>query len=93
VVLMSAAGTKEAPKNSIGGAYWMGEQHLIKMARHWTILRMNCLADEPVAEIVQYGEPAAELQHLRFVTDADRATPALRRWRTARPLDTPTSSD
>src|SRR4051812_32601513 len=31
VVLMSAAGTREAPTESIGGAYWTGEQHLIKI--------------------------------------------------------------
>ena len=49
---MSAAGTKEALENSIGGAYWMGEQHLIKTARHWTILRMNYYI-ESVAEEIQ----------------------------------------
>src|SRR4051812_42636830 len=41
VVLMSAAGTREAPDHSIGGAYWAGEQHLIRTVPHWTILRMN----------------------------------------------------
>ena len=51
VVLMSAAGTKEAPKDSIGGAYWIDEQHLIKTARHWTILRMNYYAESMAEEI------------------------------------------
>jgi NAD(P)H dehydrogenase (quinone) len=51
VVLMSAAGTREAPDNSIGGAYWTGEQHLIKTAPHWTILRMNYYAESMAEEI------------------------------------------
>jgi NAD(P)H dehydrogenase (quinone) len=51
VVLMSAAGTREAPTESIGGAYWTGEQHLIKIARHWTILRMNYYAESMAEEI------------------------------------------
>jgi hypothetical protein len=51
VVLMSAAGTREAPDHSIGGAYWTGEQHLIKTAPHWTILRMNYYAESMAEEI------------------------------------------
>jgi len=50
IVLMSAAGTREAAAGSLGEAYWMAENHLIKTAPHWTILRMNyyseSLADE-----------------------------------------------
>jgi len=51
VVLMSAAGTREAADSSIGGAYWAGEQHLIKTAPHWTILRMNYYAESMAEEI------------------------------------------
>lgn len=51
VVLMSASGTKEAPDASIGGAYWRGEQHLIKTMPAWTILRMNYYAESMVEEI------------------------------------------
>jgi NAD(P)H dehydrogenase (quinone) len=51
VVLMSAAGTKEADASSIGGAYWTGEQHLIKTASHWTVLRMNYYAESMAEEI------------------------------------------
>jgi NAD(P)H dehydrogenase (quinone) len=51
VVLMSAAGTREAPDTELGGAYWAGEQHLIKTARHWTILRMNYYAQSMAEEI------------------------------------------
>ena len=51
VVLMSAAGTKESPDASVGGAYWTGEQHLIKTASKWTILRMNYYAESMAEEI------------------------------------------
>jgi NAD(P)H dehydrogenase (quinone) len=50
-VLMSAAGTREAPDSEVGGAYWAGEQHLIKTARRWTILRMNYYAESMAEEI------------------------------------------
>lgn len=51
VVLMSAAGTREASNDSLGGAYWTGEQHVIKTAPHWTILRMNYYAESMAEEI------------------------------------------
>jgi NAD(P)H dehydrogenase (quinone) len=51
VVLMSAAGTKESADASVGGAYWTGEQHLIKTASRWTILRMNYYAESMAEEI------------------------------------------
>jgi NAD(P)H dehydrogenase (quinone) len=51
VVLMSVAGTREAPDTEVGGAYWAGEQHLIKTAPHWTILRMNYYAESMAEEI------------------------------------------
>jgi|SRR5688572_10319189 len=51
VVLMSAAGTRAAPDRELGGAYWAGEQHLIKTAPHWTILRMNYYAESMAEEI------------------------------------------
>jgi NAD(P)H dehydrogenase (quinone) len=51
IVLMSAAGTREAAESTVGGAYWTGEQHLIKTARHWTILRMNYYAESMAEEI------------------------------------------
>jgi NAD(P)H dehydrogenase (quinone) len=41
VAFMSAAGTREQEEPNIGASYWVGEQHLIKTAPHWTILRMN----------------------------------------------------
>jgi NAD(P)H dehydrogenase (quinone) len=51
IVLMSAAGTRAAPDNEVGGAYWAGEQHLIKTTPHWTILRMNYYAESMAEEI------------------------------------------
>ena len=49
-MLMSAR-YRKAPDNSIGGASWTGEQHLIKTAQHWTILRMNYYAESMAEEI------------------------------------------
>src|SRR5215217_5374659 len=51
VVLMSAAGTREAPDTEVGGAYGAGEQHPIKPSAHWTILRMNYYAESMAEEI------------------------------------------
>lgn len=51
VVLVSAAGTKEAVEPSIGAPYWDGEQHLIRTAPRWTILRMNYYAESMADEI------------------------------------------
>ena len=41
IVLMSATGTRKQAEPNIGASYWVGEQHLIKTAPDWTILRMN----------------------------------------------------
>jgi NAD(P)H dehydrogenase (quinone) len=41
IVLMSATGTREQAEPNIGASYWAGEQHLIRTAPRWTILRMN----------------------------------------------------
>ncbi|HYC61029.1 MAG TPA: hypothetical protein VEK79_15820 [Thermoanaerobaculia bacterium] len=49
--LKSAARTREAADSTVGGAYWTGEQHLIKTARHWTILRMNYYAESMAEEM------------------------------------------
>ncbi len=45
IILVSAAGTREAAEPSLGAAYWAGEQHLIRTAPRWTILRMNYYAE------------------------------------------------
>ena len=51
VVLISAAGTRASVGTTIGDAFWIGEQHLIKTAPHWTILRMNYYAESMAEEI------------------------------------------
>ena len=45
IVLMSATGTREQAEPNIGASYWVGEQHLIRTAPRWTILRMNYYAE------------------------------------------------
>lgn len=45
IVLMSSAATREVPGRKMFAAYWTGEQHLMKTAPRWTILRMNYYAE------------------------------------------------
>lgn len=51
IVLVSVAGTKEAVAPSMGADYWTAEQHLIRTARRWTILRSNFFAEASAQEI------------------------------------------
>lgn len=51
VVLMSAAGTRQAAEPALGEAYWTAEQHLIRTAASWTILRMNYYAEAMAQEV------------------------------------------
>lgn len=51
VFLMSAVGTREAASPSLAEAYWVGEQHLIKTAPCWTLLRMSYFAEAMADEI------------------------------------------
>lgn len=63
IFLVSAAGTHEETESSLGAAYWAGEQHLIKTAPQWTILRMNYYA-ESMAEEIQMSKGADVLAGL-----------------------------
>jgi NAD(P)H dehydrogenase (quinone) len=45
IVLISSAVTREAVEPEMYAPYWTGEQHLIKTAPRWTILRMNYYAE------------------------------------------------
>ncbi|MFU0506336.1 SDR family oxidoreductase [Pseudaminobacter sp. NGMCC 1.201702] len=45
IVVVSTAGTREAVEPSMFAAYWDAEQHLMRVARQWTILRMNFYAE------------------------------------------------
>lgn len=51
IYLVSSAGTKEAEAPSLGEPYWTGEQHLIRTAPRWTILRMNYYAETLIEEL------------------------------------------
>ena len=52
IVLISDAGTREDPEPHIGAASWAGEQHLIKLAPRWTILRANYFMESFAQEVV-----------------------------------------
>lgn len=45
IVLVSAVGTRKQEEPHIGAAYWVGEQHLIKTAPAWTVVRMSYYAE------------------------------------------------
>src|SRR5258706_7804023 len=50
IVFLSAAGTRQAEEPALGASYWKGEQHLIRTAPAWTILRMNFYAEALVQQ-------------------------------------------
>ncbi|HJU40138.1 MAG TPA: NAD(P)H-binding protein, partial [Tahibacter sp.] len=45
VVLISSAATREAAEPEMYAPYWTAEQHLVRTAPRWTILRMNYYAE------------------------------------------------
>lgn len=45
IVLVSAMGTRKQEQPHIIAPYWVGEQHLMRVARAWTIVRMNYYAE------------------------------------------------
>jgi NAD(P)H dehydrogenase (quinone) len=49
--LVSTAGTRQAASPRLGEAYWTAEQHLIRTAPIWTILRMNYYAESMAQEM------------------------------------------
>jgi NAD(P)H dehydrogenase (quinone) len=51
LVFISAAGTRKEAEPSLGAAYWTAEQHLMKTAPRWTILRANYYAESMTQEI------------------------------------------
>jgi NAD(P)H dehydrogenase (quinone) len=80
IFLVSAAGTHEEPEPTLGAAYWSGEQHLIKTAPTWTILRMNYYA-ETMAEEIQMSKDAGVLpgfgeERVAYVSRDDLAAAA-----------------
>lgn len=51
ILFISAAGTREAAEPSLEAPYWTAEQHLIRTAPRWTILRMNYYAESFAEQI------------------------------------------
>lgn len=51
IYLVSAAGTREEAVPAIGEAYWTAEQHLIRHAPRWTIVRMNYFIESMIDEL------------------------------------------
>jgi NAD(P)H dehydrogenase (quinone) len=45
IVLFSSAGTCNKPEPDIYASYFAGEQHLMRKARQWSVLRMNYYAE------------------------------------------------
>lgn len=80
IVLLSAAGTRQAEEPAIGASYWRGEQALIKAAPQWTILRMNyyaeALAQEAAASAASGALTGLAESRVAFVAREDVAAAA-----------------
>ncbi|WP_449354904.1 SDR family oxidoreductase [Virgibacillus natechei] len=50
IVLMSSAGARNVEKTNIAAEYFVGEQHLMKKANQWSILRMSYYAEAIIDE-------------------------------------------
>lgn len=51
IILISDVGTREESEPHVGAASWLGEQHLIKSAPRWTILRANYFMESFAQEV------------------------------------------
>ena len=80
IVLISDVGTCEEPEPRVGAASWAGEQHLIKSAPNWTILRANYFMESYAQEVLLWQNVGrlAELGESRvgFVSRNDVAEAA-----------------
>jgi NAD(P)H dehydrogenase (quinone) len=63
IVLVSAIGTRKQEEPHIIAPYWVGEQHLMKTAPAWTIVRMNYYA-ESFADDARMSADAGKLTGL-----------------------------
>lgn len=50
IVLMSSAGARNVEETNIASEYFAGEQHLMKEANHWSVLRMSYYAEAIIDE-------------------------------------------
>lgn len=75
IVLMSAAGIRQQAEPAIGSSYWIAEQHLIRNAPIWTILRMNyyaeALGDEARMSVQQGALTGIAENRVAFVSRDD----------------------
>ncbi|WP_107316620.1 NAD(P)H-binding protein [Achromobacter xylosoxidans] len=80
IFLISASGTREVPENALNAGFWNGEQHLMKTAPKWTILRMNYYAESMAEEIMMSLDqgvlPGIGDEHVAYVSRADLAAAA-----------------
>jgi NAD(P)H dehydrogenase (quinone) len=80
IVLVSAGGAREQDETSMYADYWTGEQHLMRTAPRWTILRMNFYS-ESLPQLAQMSLGAGTLPGLgesrvAFVSRGDVAAAA-----------------
>ncbi len=80
IVLISDVGTRDEAEPAVGAASWVGEQHLIKSAPAWSVLRANYFMESYVEEVLLWSAVGrlAELGDNRvgFVSRDDVATAA-----------------
>ncbi|MCX8478091.1 MAG: NAD(P)H-binding protein [Sphingomonas sp.] len=80
IVMISSAATRETAMSAMYAPYYVGEQHLMRVAPHWTILRMNYYA-ETFAQMVPMGLrsgilPGIAENRVAFVSRDDLAAAA-----------------
>jgi NAD(P)H dehydrogenase (quinone) len=80
VVFMSSAGTRARPEPDVWASYFRGEQHLMRTARNWSVLRMNYYAEafamEAKQALAQGGLVGLGENRVAFVSRDDLAAAA-----------------
>lgn len=80
VVFMSSAGARARPEPDVWASYFAAEQHLMRTAPRWSILRMNyyaeSFADEAKAALAQGALVGLGENRVAFVSRADLAAAA-----------------
>jgi NAD(P)H dehydrogenase (quinone) len=80
VVFMSSAGTRARPEPDVWASYYAAEQHLMRTATNWSVLRMNyyaeSFADEARAALAQGALVGLGENRVAFVSRDDLAAAA-----------------
>lgn len=80
VVFMSSAGTRARQEPDVWASYYRGEQHLMRTAKNWSVLRMNyyaeSFADEAKTALAQGGLVSLGENRVAFVSRNDLAAAA-----------------